>query len=780
MRLLLPLLALGLSANLYGQSETWFISGRVTDASTAEALAFANVYLEELDLGSLTDDDGYFVLPQVSPESGVNDRTRNLPSGDYHLRISHVGCEPERIFIQLTKDTFLDIQLVHHPELIDEVVVHGQASDNSTQSSSTLTELDIIRAGDGNLGQLLDGLSGVSMLRNGAALSKPVIHGLFGNRITILNNGVAQSGQQWGNDHAPEIDPFVANHISVLKGVAALSYQGSSLGSIVLIEPGEIEEDPHLHGGLNYLYNTNGRGHSINTRLEQATSFVNWRFTGTLRHQGDTRSPRYWLTNTGRREANASLQLDKQFSPHFKSSLYYSIFTTEIGVLRGSHIGNLTDLEQALERETPFFTADTFSYEIGAPRQTVAHHLIKFKADHDLPNDQQLSFSYAVQINDRQEFDVRRGDRDRQAALDLLQFDQQIGIRYNRPIGEYAVLSSGLQFQYVENDNQPGTGILPLLPDYNSTRPAAFVSLKRDQGRWQSELGIRYAYTWLDVKAFSRDLPRRVINFNHQFHNFSAVAGLRFQPRPQLKVAANLGLVRRGPEVNELHSFGLHQGVSGIEEGDPTLNEETSIKGTLSLDWSPSDNFFLQALTYFQRVDGFIYLQPEEEFRLTIRGAFPVFRYRQTLAELAGLDLLFTVEPSEHFKILTKYSYLRGQDISNDQPLVFMPPNRLSSNIQYAFSDGKHFRNSQLSLEGEYTFRQNRLNPDQDFMAPPDGFFLLTAAFSTSFDLGNQSFRLNLRVDNLLDTSFRDYLNRLRYFADELGRNVVVGVSWEF
>ena len=54
------------------------------------------------------------------------------------------------------------------------------------------------------------------MLRNGSGISKPVIHGLFGNRVTILNNGITQSGQQWGNDHAPEIDPFVADHLSCL------------------------------------------------------------------------------------------------------------------------------------------------------------------------------------------------------------------------------------------------------------------------------------------------------------------------------------------------------------------------------------------------------------------------------------------------------------------------------------------------------------------------------------------------------------------------------------
>lgn len=777
---LIFLLILGLSSILHGQSEAFSISGRVVDATTTEALPYANVYLEELRIGSLTDEDGFFVLPQVSTSSSVSGNLESVPAGEYHLRISHIGCEPERVFLKLTQDTFMEILLVHHSELIDEVVVHGQASDNSTQSSSTLTELDILQSGDGNLGQLLDEINGVSTLRSGAGISKPVIHGLFGNRITILNNGVAQSGQQWGNDHAPEIDPFIASHISVLKGVAALSYQGSTLGSVVMIEPANIEEEPHLHGSINYLYNTNGRGHTFNTRLEQATPLVNWRFTGTLRYQGDTRTPDYWLTNTGRREANAALQLEKEISPRLQTSLYYSLFTTELGILRGSHIGNLTDLERAFSSETPFYTANSFSYEIEAPRQTVAHHLLKVEARLSLANDQLLRFRYAGQLNDRQEFDVRRGDRDRQAALDLLQFDHQLGLTYNRPLGKHNILSAGLQLQYTENDNQPGTGILPLIPDYTSIRPASFLSIKQEQDRWQSEIGIRYAFTQLDVQAISRDLPRRIEEFSRQFHNISAVAGLKFRPKPGLSLAANLGMARRGPEVNELYSSGLHQGVSGIEEGDPSLQEETSLKGTLALDWSPNHHFFLQLLTYYQRIDNYIYLQPQEEFRLTIRGSFPVFIYEQTAAEIAGLDLLFSVEPSEQLKVVTKYSYLRGQDRTNNLPLVFMPANRLSSSIQYAFADGKRLHNTQLSLEGEYTFRQNRLEIGQDLLAPPDAYFLLSLKASTHLELGNQSLHFNLRVDNILNTTYRNYLNRLRYFADELGRNLVLGLSWEF
>ena len=152
-------------------------------------------------------------------------------------------------------------------------------------------------------------------MRNGSGISKPVVHGLFGNRVAILNNGIAQSGQQWGSDHAPEIDPFVADHLSVVKGASALAYGGNSLGSVVLVETDNIQEDPHLHGEVNYTLQSNGWGHTLNSTIEKNGSWAAWRITGTLKRQGDNRTSNYFLTNTGKKENNLALQIEKQFHP---------------------------------------------------------------------------------------------------------------------------------------------------------------------------------------------------------------------------------------------------------------------------------------------------------------------------------------------------------------------------------------------------------------------------------------------------------------------------------
>ena len=108
--------------------------------------------------------------------------------------------------------------------------------------------------GNTNLADMLASVSGVSVLKNGSGISKPIIHGLYGNRVTILNNGLVQAGQQWGNDHAPEIDPFVADHISVVKGAGSLQYGSGAIGGVVMVDPYRVSTDPHLHGKATYVF----------------------------------------------------------------------------------------------------------------------------------------------------------------------------------------------------------------------------------------------------------------------------------------------------------------------------------------------------------------------------------------------------------------------------------------------------------------------------------------------------------------------------------------------
>ncbi len=758
----------GLPVFMLGQPCILSINGIVKDIETDAPLESAQIRLDELNQLTFTDASGHFQFSELCP-------------GDYHISITHLGCSPQRFFIHLTVDTSLSIDLDHHTELISEVHVHGELVKDKTQSSSTVNQLNIQSNTPKNLAQTINDVAGVSTITNGSGIAKPVIQGMWGNRVSVINNGIAQSGQQWGIDHAPEIDPFVANHITVIKGANALAYGGISLGGVVFVDPGSIPEEPHIHGLVNYAFNTNGLGHTLNGRIEQGNDWGSWRVAGTLKLIGDRNSPDYYLTNTGNREANIAATFEKNFSSRFKTSFYYSLFNTEIGILRGSHISNSSDLEAAIGKDEPFFTNPNFSYNIQAPRQRVQHHLVKVEGKYLLNDEQFVSIKYGGQINNRNEFDVRRSGRSDQPALSLQMINHFIEGFHSWQLTDAWQLKSGIQYDYTDNTNDnENTGRMPLIPDYRSNKISAYAISTYKSGKWYAELGGRFDHRQLEALTITETLPRAIERKNHLFNNYSFSGGLAYDMANWLAIKLDLGYVQRQPEVNELYSSGLHQGLASVEYGNPNLVAENSLKTIMTFDLQFNKKWFAQVTGYYHRIDDYIFLNPTGEFEVNISGSFPIFRYEQTDARLMGSDLLISYAILPELKATLIASLLQGDDLSNNIPLVFMPANNLLARLSYSFQDGKKLKNTTAWISGRYVAQQNHLLPEQDFLAAPDGYFLLDADFKTTITLGVQSLNLGLRIENIMNTRYRDYLNRLRYFADDLGRNIFLRAAYNF
>jgi iron complex outermembrane receptor protein len=749
------------------------IQGQVLDEATDLPLSFVNIFIQETYDGAVTDDNGRFVFNNICP-------------GEYHFTISHIGCESKKIHLDVVKDTFFNIGMLHSATSMDAVVIKGKTDKFSNLPKSTISRQKIEDNSNQNLSGLLENESGVHLIKNGSGISKPVVHGLYGNRLTVINNGIVQSGQQWGNDHSPEIDPFTADNITILKAASALEFGGGNLGSVILLTPNRIGREPHLHGQINYAFETNGLGHNVNARLQKYSPFFAWRLNGTFKKYGDRKTSNYFLNNTGNEEFNLSAQIEKSINDKFFFDFYASSFNTSLGVLRGSHIGNLTDLEQALTNEVPFFTEADFSYGIEAPRQQVSHHLVKFKTKYFAEENKILELVIAGQINDRKEFDVRRSGREDTPSLSLAQYTFNSELKYTTTLNKSWKLKIGNQNIITDNSNDPETGILPLIPDYFSWKSSLFSTLSNVKDRVQYNLGIRYDFEHQDVVTISNSVPREIIRYENQFQNVSTLLSAKFNIAKSQSIGFNTAFAMRNPAINELYSNGLHQGVSGIEEGDINLKTEKVIKNTLEYQWIPNTNFNLNALVYHQHFKDYIFLNPQEEIRLTIRGAFPVFKYSQTDANIYGLDISTRFTLGHTLVGSVKYSYIKGMDVKDDIPLVFMPPNSLYGSLIYQMKKNLKISNKlmleeiKFELNNRLVFEQKNILPEQDFIAPPKAYNLIGAKASTNVILSNYKIRFFLKVDNLLNVQYRDYLNRQRYFADDLGVSITTGISFKF
>ena len=158
----------------------------------------------------------------------------------------------------------------------------------------TVDEKILSRNSTENLGNVLQKLSGVGTLKTGNNIAKPVIHGMYGSRISIINNGVKMAEQEWGVEHAPNVDINNFEHIDVIKGASALKYGSESIGGAIVLEPGISPKKDTLKGSIGVSGISNGRG--IGTDLNLMKSWENgWlvKTGGTYRKLGDLQTPDY-------------------------------------------------------------------------------------------------------------------------------------------------------------------------------------------------------------------------------------------------------------------------------------------------------------------------------------------------------------------------------------------------------------------------------------------------------------------------------------------------------
>ncbi|WP_454981377.1 TonB-dependent receptor, partial [Capnocytophaga haemolytica] len=433
----------------------------------------------------------------------------SLKAGVYPIKVSYLGYTDFQGNISVPQQGVYTIAMREEVTQLAATSVVGtiaERREEATKAVTTIAKPALQQQRGEELAKVLTSVAGVSMIQTGATIAKPVIHGLHSNRILILNNEVRQEGQQWGADHAPEIDPSVADKISVVKGADAVRYGSDALGGVVIIAPNKLPYGDGLHGELSPSFASNGRRTAMTVKAESSVPKLRslaWRLQGSLKRSGDLSTANYLLNNTAAAEHDFSAALG--YEKHKVGvELFYSRYENESSVFYGSHIGNLDDLLARFEIGRPL-TIYPFSYELNAPKQKIVHHLLKAKGHLSLFGGT-LTAQYAYQDDVRQEFNVRRLDRTRIPALDMdlkthsldvnwqRQSDISVAHRWDTQIGVSGISQ--------DNYNQPGTGVVPVIPNFVSLGYGAFAVEKYSWERWLLEGGLRYDYKYLNADGY--------------------------------------------------------------------------------------------------------------------------------------------------------------------------------------------------------------------------------------------------------------------------------------
>lgn len=767
------------------------IQGRVTSSENGQPVPFATIEISDGDnkQALVNKADGKFELASIcNPEVTI--------------LVKFIGFQTyEKKHILISGQNTIEIRLDVDVKNLGEVTIEEEkVADIVTVQRSEINTEALTKAAGSSLGEALTEITGVNMLQTGPTIAKPVIHGLHSNRILILNNGIRQEGQKWGQEHAPEIDPFVANNLRLIKGAAAVKYGSDAIGGVILVNPAELPNSASFSGKINALGASNSRLYATSALFEggiQGLDGFGWRIQGTFKKGGDAQAADYRLTNTGTEEQNFSLGLGYH-KDNAGLEIFYSSFDAELGVLRSAHIGNLTDLAIAIDSDRPLFIED-FSYDINNPFQDVKHQLLKANGHIELQDLGDFSVQYGLQKNQRKEFDIRRAGRSEIPALSLDLVTHTLDIDLDMKARNGWKWDVGASFLFQINKNDSETGIRPLIPNFDNWTAGTHLIGRFIKPKYELELGARYDFRHYLVKRFDRNNNLQTPEFD--FNNLTGSVGAVFFLSNDWTLRSNVGTAWRAPHVNELYSEGLHHGAAAIEEGNDQLVSEKSVKWINSLE-KYSSRYSLSVSAYYNLISDYIFLRPES-VELTIRGAFPVFRYRQTDAMIYGLDTDFEYRFSDQLEASAKVSLIRAKDRTLNSPLINIPTSQFEGALVYKLSSNRlsepfisagfravsRQRNAPRVVSISDVLDANNNDVDLfetdpsifDFVAPPEGYvnFNLSGGFDVEFQNEN-NLNVFISIDNLFNNSYRDYLNRFRYYADDLGRNVSLKLSYSF
>lgn len=747
---------------------TLVLSGRVIDDHDREALAFAEVFLPEPGKGAVADSAGRFEI-------------HGLCAGTYRVRVVHIGCEPVERTVVLKASTAMDFHLEHHAQELRAAEIVRDRPDEHVGQAHTQVDKDAMERSSGRtLGEMIAVIPGVTTLSSGPTISKPMVHGLTGNRVLVLNQGIRQEDQQWGSEHAPNLDPFSSDRITVVKGAASVQYGSDAIGGVVITEPVELPRAGPMSGEVRGLGMLNGRGYGGNALLQgsvKGVSGLGWRVQGSGRSMGDSRAADYVLSNTGMQETGASASIGYR-THRWNASAYGSWYARELGILRAAHIGNLTDLQNAIHSGTPWYVGE-WTRAIEAPRQTVDHLLLKAEASYAVNERDRMVFTYGYQADDRQEYDVRRGGRTNTPALDLHLVTHTGDASLKHWIGKRVHGKAGFSGVYQENTNIPGTGIRPLIPNYRKQSGGAYVIEHfAATDKLEIEAGARAEGTHLLVVKYNASDV--LIRPEHDFLNDALSAGVNWSMADSARLRFNLSSAFRPPHVSELYSEGLHHGAAALEIGDATLGSERALKAVVDLETALLRGRAHALITvHASRIADFIYLRPSG-YQLTIRGAFPVFNYVATDALISGIDAAFDLRIAGPFIWRLRASTVHGRDLVQDEWLFQMPSDRVENTLAFTPRNSGAWKELEIAATSSVVLEQQRIPVGLDFTEPPPTYHLLGLSASAAHPWGTGELRFGLRATNLLNTAYRDYLDRFRYYADARGMDIALWITYRF
>jgi iron complex outermembrane recepter protein len=773
---------------IFAQSKV-SLQGKITDAFSGEPLPGSTIYFPDLRSGTVSNDKGIYSFS-------------NLAAGKYLAEISHIGYTSISEIVEVGINTIMDFKL--DPTIVENegVTVTGVSSATSVRRTpipiSILKRADLFKNISTNLVDNLVKVPGVSQVSTGPAISKPFIRGLGYNRVLVINDGVRQEGQQWGDEHGIEIDEQNVNKVEVLKGPASLMYGSDALAGVVNIISVVPAPEGKTSGNISGSYFTNNRQRNLHADVIGNQNGFIWGLNASYKAAADYQNKYDGHVFNSRFNENA---LGGYFGFNKKwgySHFIISNFNQKLGLVEGERdpvTGNFVKLVNigGAEQEVPVTNSDFKKTEPNIPKQHIQH--FKISSDNSFTiGKNRLTMVLGYQRNQRKEF----GDVLNQEQTELF-FDLST-VTYNL---QYHIVEKkdwkttiGLNGMQQSNRNK---GEEQIIPEYDLFDIGGFLYTQKRLDKLTLSGGIRIDNRSVNSNELAIGQEVKFPAFTKSFSNISGSAGLAYEASKIVTLKFNIARGFRAPGIPELASNGAHEGTNRFEYGSLSLKSETSLQTDAGIVVN-SEHVSFTANVFYNPVRNFIYYSKLQSVAggdsLISDGSdtYFAFTFKQGNAKLYGLEfnLDFHPHPLDWLHIENTFSYTRGklglaQDGSSNLP--FIPAALLINELKVdVLKKGKKIRNLFIRAELDNTFSQN--NPFTGFNTETatKGYSLLSAGFGA--EIRNKEkilFNFYAGVNNITDVSYQNHLSRLKYAPENpatgrmgvfnMGRNISMKIN---
>lgn len=749
MKLFLSVMLLLALPSMYAQNT---ITGQVTDYTVSQPIAFATIYLPQLEKGTTTDENGHFTIT-------------NLPQGSYTIVVSFVGYKTFSKTISLPLKDTLNISLTASAIEMEEVIIstpfHKLQSENVMKVERANVKT-LKRKGAVTLSQGLTDIAGVESITTGAGIGKPVIRGLSANRVLVYTQGVRLENQQFGSEHGLGISDAGIESVEVIKGPSSLLYGSDALGGVLYLNPEKFANPNESQANIagNYFSNTKG----FNTTAAYKASGKKFKalFRGSLAEHADYNTSDYRVTNTRFVEKDFKAGLGYQ-SNKFKTALRYNVNAAKVGIPEeiGESSNNVTPLlpYQQLtnhvfsSQSTVFFNNSSLEINLGYTYNDRKEFEEEHHHDHD--HDHETEDNH----EDEEAHHDEENHEDVHPALHMKLKTFNYDTKYHLPImGKFETIV-GVQGMHQVNTNY---GEERLIPDATTNDVGVLATTHIHFNNLDIQLGARY-----DNRKIA--LYDEAVNKN--FNSFNGALGFKTTLLKAITTRLNVATGFRAPNLAELTSDGVHHGSNRYEIGNIDLDNEQNLQVDLNLEYE-SKHLELFVNGFFNRINNYIFLAPDGT---TIHDA-PVYNYVQDHAKLYGGEIGFHLHPHPiHWLHLeSSFETVTGkQDSGSYLPLI--PANSVNNTLRVEYTTN-WLDQGFAFVRLKSTFKQNHVSA---FETETPGYNLLSAGIGGTFKLFGRSLDLTVSGTNLTDKTYINHLSRLK--PDGIyntGRNVIIGLNY--